>query len=50
MPRRRRYFLSKADNRELAQPEVGLATRYNKLALIFRGAAVLRSILIWLDA
>ena len=28
----------------------GLATRYDKLALIFRGAAVLRSILIWLDA
>ena len=27
-----------------------LATRYDKLALIFRGAAVLRRILLWLDA
>lgn len=26
----------------------GLATRYDKLAVIFRGAAILRSILIWL--
>ena len=28
----------------------GLATRYDKLAVIFRGAAVLRSIILWLDA
>lgn len=27
----------------------GLATRYDKLALIFRGGAVLRSIIIWLS-
>lgn len=26
----------------------GLATRYDKLAVIFRGAAVLRSIILWL--
>jgi len=27
----------------------GLATRHDKLAVIFRGAAVLRSTIIWLD-
>ena len=26
----------------------GLATRYDKLAVIFRGAAILRSIIMWL--
>jgi len=28
----------------------GLATRYDKLALVFRGGAILRSIFIWLAA
>ncbi len=28
----------------------GLATRYDKLALVFRGSAILRSIFIWLAA
>jgi len=28
----------------------GLATRYDKLAVIYRGAAILRSIVLWLRA
>ncbi|MGO4204780.1 transposase [Rhodococcus sp. TAF43] len=28
----------------------GLATRYDKLALTYRGGAVLRAIMLWLDA